>query len=50
MMQFGAQATGTPRRSSTQAVASSLSDLAAEIARPKRENDRLRMERDILKT
>ena len=49
MMQFGAQATGTPRHPSTQAVAPSPSDLAAENARLKRENDRLRMERDILK-
>ena len=49
MMQFGAQATGTLRRPSTQAVAPSPSDLAAENARLKRENDRLRMERDILK-
>ena len=49
MMQFGTQATGTPRRSGTQAVAPSPSDLAAENARLKRDNDRLRMERDILK-
>ena len=49
MMQFGVQATGTPRRPSTQAVAPSPSDLASENARLRRENDRLRMERDILK-
>ena len=49
MMQFGAQATGTPRRPNTQAVTPSPSDLAAENARLRRENDRLRMERDILK-
>lgn len=44
-----AQATGTPRRPNTQAAAPSPSDLAAENARLKRDNDRLRMERDILK-
>ena len=49
MTQFGAQATGTPRRPNTQAVAPSPSDLAAENAQLRRENDRLRMERDILK-
>ena len=49
MMQFGAQATGTARRPTTQAPAPSPSDLAAEVARLKRENERLRMERDILK-
>src|SRR5271155_1407594 len=49
MMQFGVQATGTPRRPNTQAVAPSPSDLAAENARLRRENDRLRVERDILK-
>ena len=49
MMQFGAQATGTPRRPNTQAVAPSPSDLAAENAQLRRENDRLRMERDTLK-
>ena len=48
-MPFGTQATGTPRRSGTQAVAPSPSDLAAENTRLKRENERLRMERDILK-
>ena len=45
MMQFGARATGTLLCPSTQAVAQSPSDLAAENARLKRENDRLRMER-----
>ena len=49
MMQFGPQATGTPRRPNTQAVAPSPSDLVADNARLRRENDRLRMERDILK-
>ena len=49
MTQFGVQATGTPRRPSTQAAAPSPSDLAAENARLRRENERLRMERDILK-
>lgn len=49
MTQFGTQATGTPRRPPTQAVAPSPSDLVAEVARLRRDNDRLRMERDILK-
>jgi transposase len=49
MMQFGVQATGTPRRPNTQAVAPSPSDLVADNARLRRENERLRMERDILK-
>jgi transposase len=49
IVQYGTQATGTPRRPSTQAVAPSPSDLAAENARLRRENERLRMERDILK-
>lgn len=49
MTQFGAQATGAARRSSTQAPAPSPSDLAADNARLRRENERLRMERDILK-
>ena len=49
MMQFGTQAAGTARRPNTQAPAPSPSDLAAEVARLRRDNDRLRMERDILK-
>ncbi len=49
MTQFGTQATGTARRPNTQAPAPSPSDLASEVARLRRENDRLRMERDILK-
>ena len=49
MMQFGTQATGTARRPNTQAPAPSPSDLAAEVGRLRRENERLRMERDILK-
>jgi transposase len=47
--QFTAQATGTARRPITQAPSPSPSDLVSEIARLRRENDRLRMERDILK-
>jgi transposase len=49
MMQFGTQARGTARRPITQAPAPSPSDLVAEVARLRRDNDRLRMERDILK-
>jgi transposase len=49
MLQFGAQATGAAWRPTTQAPAPSPSDLAAEVARLRRENERLRMERDILK-
>ena len=49
MLQFGAQATGAAWRSNTQAPAPSPSDLASEVARLRRENERLRMERDILK-
>jgi transposase len=44
---LGGQATGPARRPITQAPVASPSDLAAENAR--RENERLRMERDILK-
>jgi transposase len=47
--QFSAQATGTARRPITQAPSPSPSDLVSEIARLRGENDRLRMERDILK-
>lgn len=49
MVQFGTQATGLARRPNTQAPGPSPSDLATENARLKRENERLRMERDILK-
>lgn len=49
MTQFGPQATGTPWRPNTQAAAPSPSDLVAENARLRRDNERLRMERDILK-
>ena len=49
MMQFGTQATGTARRPHTQAPDPSPSDLAAEVARLRRDNHRRRMERDILK-
>jgi transposase len=49
MTLYGAQATGAARRPNTQAPAPSPSDLAAENALLRRENDRLRMERDILK-
>jgi transposase len=45
----GGQATGPARRPITQAPVASPSDLAAENARLWRENQRLRMERDILK-
>jgi transposase len=47
--QFSAQATGTTRRPITQAAVPSPSDLVSEVARLRRENDRLRMARDILK-
>jgi transposase len=44
----GREPTAASRRSTTQAALPS-SDQAAEIARLQRENERLRMERDILK-
>jgi transposase len=47
--QFSMQATGASRRPTTQASFPSPSDLAAEVARLRRENGELRMERDILK-
>ena len=49
MMQFGAQATGPASRPNTQSPSPSPSGLASENARLRRENDRLRMGRDILK-
>ncbi len=50
MVRFStAQATGTSWRPNTQAAAPSPSDLAAEVGRLRRDNERLRMERDILK-
>ena len=49
MMQYGTQATGPARRPHTQAPAPSPSDLVADNARLRRENDHLRMERDIIK-
>ena len=49
MTLYGTRATGTPRRSNMQAAVPSPSDLTAENARLRRENDHLRMERDILK-
>ena len=45
MTQVGMQATGASRRSTTQA-SPSPSDLAAEVARLRRENGQLRMERE----
>jgi transposase len=45
---LGRQPTAAPQRTITQAALPSA-DQAAEIARQQRENDRLRMERDILK-
>ncbi len=46
---LGGQATGSARRPITQAPAPSPADLVAENARLRRDNERLRMERDILK-
>jgi len=45
---MGHEPTAAPRRLTTQAALPSA-DQAAEIARLQRENERLRMERDILK-
>ena len=45
---MGYEPTATPRRPMTQAALPSA-DQAAEIARLQQENERLRMERDILK-
>ena len=45
---FAAQPTSAARRTTTQAALPSA-DQASEIARLRQENDRLRMERDILK-
>jgi transposase len=47
--QFSMQARGPARRPMTQAPVPSPSDLVSEVARLRRENERLRMERDILK-
>lgn len=41
MTQFGVQATGTSRRPTTQASSPSPADLAAEVARIRRENGQL---------
>jgi transposase len=49
VMRLGGQATAPARRPITQAPVASPSDLAAENARLRRGNERLRMERDILK-
>jgi len=49
VMRLGGQATGPARRPITQVPVPSPSDLAAENAPLRRENERLRMERDILK-
>src|SRR6516162_1672525 len=49
VMRLGGQATRPARRPITQAPVAPPSDLAADNARLRRENERLRMERDILK-
>ena len=49
MTKYGAEGTAPQRRRPTQAVAPSLADLASENARLKRELQKARMERDILK-
>jgi transposase len=46
---LGGQATAPARHPITQAPVPSPADLAAEITRLRRDNERLRMERDILK-
>ena len=46
---LSSEATGTARRPITQAPVPSPSDLVSEVTRLRRENERLRMERDILK-
>jgi transposase len=49
IVRLGGQAPGPARRPIMQAPAPSPADLAAENARLRRDNERLRMERDILK-
>src|SRR5215469_13451718 len=49
VMRLGGHATGPARRPIRQAPVASPSDLAAENARLRRENERPRMARDILK-
>ncbi len=49
VVRLGGEATGTARRPITQAPAPSPADLVSEVTRLRRENERLRMERDILK-
>src|ERR1051325_4549765 len=46
---LGGEATGPSRRPITPAPAPSPAALVSEVARLRRENERLRMERDILK-
>jgi transposase len=49
VVRLSSEATGTARRPITQAPVPSPSDLVSEVTRLRRENERLRMERDILK-
>ena len=49
VVRLGGEATGAARRPITQAPAPSPADLVSEVTRLRRENERLRMERDILK-
>lgn len=49
VVRLGGEATGPARRPITQAPAPSPADLVSEVTRLRRENERLRMERDILK-